>query len=110
MDNSEESQQDKTNERLIPVTPEDAIGALDFWHHFKIPIPSAMQAAFDNFIKDPTYENVQELKLQVTTAIATSDHEAFKDEIFSKIYKECVAVSYDMSFERQIQSTLSSED
>lgn len=110
MHNSEESQQENSKEKLIPVTPEDAIGALDFWHHFKIPIPPAMQTAFDNFIKEPTYENVQELKLQVTTAIATSNHEAFKDEIFSKIYKECAAVSYDMSFEKQIQSTLSSDE
>ena len=96
-------------ERMIPVTPEDAAGALDFWHHFNIPIPPAMQAAFDNFMKNPTYENVQELKLQVTTAIATSDHEQFKDEIFSKIYKDCAAVSYDMAFEKQMRETLASD-
>lgn len=100
----------QTTSKMVTVTPEDAAGALDFWHYFNIPIPEPMQKAFDNFIRDPSYENVQELKLQVTTAIATSDHDAFKDEIFTRIRKECADVSYNMVFDKQMSNILSSSD
>jgi hypothetical protein len=93
-------------DRTVAVTPEDAQGALDFWHHFKIPIPAAMQTAFDKFMKDPTFENQQEMKLRVTDAIATTDHEAFKDEVFRKIVEECNGVAYEMSFEDELEKTL----
>lgn len=108
MSNETEQNQSLEQEvdRTVTVTPEDAVAALDFWHHFKIPIPAPMQAAFDAFVKDPTFENQQKMKLKVTEAICTTDHEAFKDEVFKKIVEECGGVAYEMSFEEELEKKL----
>lgn len=90
----------------IVITPEDCSGAADFWTHFEVPMPPELRAAFDNFAKNPSIENQNEVKLQVCNAIAYTDHEAFNDEMFKEIREECRNVVYDMSFDKDLASTL----
>jgi hypothetical protein len=42
-----------------------------------------LQDAFDLFAKDPTFENQNKVKLEICRAISQTDHEAFKDDMFS---------------------------
>jgi hypothetical protein len=93
----------------VVISPEDCNAALDFWRHFNIPIPQDLQTAFDEFSKDPSFVNQNKVKLQVTKAIAETDHAAFKDEMFTKIVEECAAVSFEMQFDKDIETTLSVE-
>ena len=65
-----------------------------------------MKEAFDTFAKNPTFENQQKVKKEITTAISTSEHEAFKDEMFSKIREECGEEAYAMSFDEQLEQEL----
>jgi len=90
----------------VVISPEDSNAALDFWKHFDIPIPASLQQAFDSFAQDPTFENQEKIKLEVCKAISTTDHEAFKDEMFQRIVEECSSVTFDMQFDQDFESTV----
>lgn len=107
MSNEEQTAEDK---RKVVISPEDCRAALEFWKHFDIPVPEGLKKAFDTFCTDPTFENQEEVKYFVTTAISSSDHQAFKDEMFSKVREECAQVSYDMAFNRELEETLTTEE
>jgi hypothetical protein len=72
----------------VVISAEDCNAALDFWRHFNIPIAPSLQLAMDSFSKEPTFENQDKIKLEVCRAIAETDHEAFKDEMFKRIVEE----------------------
>lgn len=93
----------------VVITPEDCNAALDFWRHFNIPIPQALQDAFESFSQDPSFPNQEKVKLEVCRAISETDHEAFKDEMFVKIVEECAGVTFDMQFDKDLEKTLSTE-
>lgn len=90
----------------VVISPEDCNAALDFWKHFEIPITAGMQTAFDLFAKEPTFENQEKIKLEVCRAIAETDHEAFKDEMFQRIVEECSGVTFDMQFDKDFEATV----
>lgn len=102
-------QEVKTTEKenKVVISPEDCNAALDFWRHFNIPIPAGLQAAFDSFSKDPSFENQDKVKLEICRAISTTDHEAFKDDMFSKIVEECAGVTFEMQFDKDFEHTVS---
>lgn len=104
--------EEKSNELVekdtkIVISPEDCNAALDFWRHFEIPIADPLQAAIDLFAKDPSFENQNLVKLEVCRAISTTEHPAFKDEMFKKIAEECAGVTFDMQFDKDFETTVS---
>lgn len=90
----------------VVISPEDCNAALDFWRHFDIPITDGLQLAMDTFAKDPVFENQEKIKLEVCKAIAGTDHEAFKDEMFQRIVEECGGVTFDMEFDKDFEATV----
>jgi hypothetical protein len=96
--------------RNVAITPEDCSGAADFWTHFEVPMIPELKEAFEKFAKDPSYANQQEVKQQVCKAIGYTEHEAFKDEMFTEIVDECKNVTYDMGFDSALESTLGTEE
>ena len=105
---SENALQEKVNK--IVISPEDCAGAAEFWTQFEIPMPPELTAAFAKFAANPSYENQNEVKLQVVKAVGYTDHEAFNDEMFKEIVEECRGVTYDMSFDKGLESQLTTED
>jgi hypothetical protein len=97
-------------ENKVVISPEDCNAALDFWRHFNIPIPANLQSAFDTFAAQPTFENQEKVKLEVCRAIANTDHEAFKDGMFSKVVSECDSVTYDMQFDKDFEDEVSAKE
>lgn len=93
-------------EKRVVVTAEDSKAAFEFWNQFNIPVMPGLKEAFDKFQAEPTYENQDHLKLMVCKAIATTEHECFKDETFQKVVEECAEVSYDMAFDRDFEETV----
>lgn len=94
--------------RKVVVTPEDVAGAAEFWPQFEVPMPPELKLSIERFCKDPTLVNQDELKLQLTKAVCTTDHEAFQDEMFKEIVAECRAVSDSLQFDRALEDQLSS--
>lgn len=97
-------------ESKVIVTPEDAKAAFEFWHQFNVPPMAGLKEAFEKFQATPTFENQEHLKLMVCKAIATTDHECFKDETFQKVAEECNEVAYDMAFERDFEETVAVDE
>lgn len=107
---SEENVKSVEKEKKVVISPEDCNAALDFWRHFNIPIPTELQAALDAFAADSSYENQDRVKLEVCKAISTTDHEAFKDEMFSKIVEECAGVTFEMQFDKDFEEEVSQKE
>lgn len=93
-------------EKKVVISPEDVNAALDFWRHFNIPITPGLLAAFTNFSTDISFENQELVKFEVCKAISETDHEAFKDDMFSKIVEECAGVTYEMQFDKDLEETV----
>lgn len=96
--------------RKVVITPEDCSGAADFWTHFEVPMPMELRSAFEKFAKDPSINNQDDIKLQICKAIGYTDHDAFNDEMFKEIVEECRNVVYDMSFDKDLEKTLTPEE
>jgi hypothetical protein len=103
---SETTEKVEEQEKKVVVSGKDCVSALDFWKHFNIPLPTPLQNAVEVFAKDPSFENQELVKLEICKAISTTDHEAFKDEMFAKIVEECSGVAYDMTFDKELETTL----
>lgn len=93
-------------ENKVVVTPEDAKAAFEFWHQFQVPVMPGLKEAFEKFQADPTFDNQQHLKLMVCKAVATTEHDCFKDETFKKVAEECAEVAYDMEFDRDFEEAV----
>ncbi len=96
--------------RTVVITPDDCKIPFDFWTHFEIAMQPELKEALDKFAKNPTIENQENVKYWLTTAISTTDHEAFKDEMFSKITQQCGNISYEMAFDRDLEKTLTTTE
>jgi hypothetical protein len=107
---SDDVQKDLEKATEVVITADDCNAALDFWRHFNIPIPAMLETAMSAFSADPSYANQEEVKMQVCKAIADSQHEAFKDDMFSKIVEECKTISFDMSFDKDLEATLAEKE
>lgn len=107
---SEENTKSIEKEKKVVISPEDCNAALDFWRHFNIPIPADLQSALDAFTANPSYENQDRVKLEVCKAISTTDHDAFKDEMFSKIVEECAGVTFEMQFDKDFEEEVAQKE
>ena len=97
-------------EKKVVVNQEDIQNIEDFFKHFRIPIPNYLQQQIDVFKQDPnnyTYDKQCVLKSELAHAISESDHELFKDELFSNVIKNCAKEWYDTQFNRDLESALS---
>lgn len=104
-----EQDQGLEKENKVVISPEDCSAALEFWRHFQIPIPPEFQQAMDAFAADPTFPNQEKVKLEICRAISQTDHEAFKDEMFSKIVEECAGVTFEMQFDKDLEAAITVE-
>lgn len=91
-------------EQKVAISPEDLNAALDFWRHFNIPIAAGLQTAVEAFTADPSFANQELVTYELCAAITTTDHEAFKDEMFNMIVKECTSKHFEMQFDRDLEA------
>lgn len=105
-----ENNQQEVQEKKVVITPEDAKAAFEFWNQFDVPVMEGLKEAFDQFSANPNFENQEHLKFMVCKAIATTNHECFKDETFQKVAEECAEVAYRMEFDRDFEETVSTNE
>jgi hypothetical protein len=96
--------------KKVVITPEDVAGASEFWQHFQVPMTDPLKLAFAKFAKEPTFENQDEIRIELCRAIAYTDHDAFKDEMFKEVVEECKSVEYDMGFDKELEQQLIHDD
>jgi hypothetical protein len=93
----------------VVVTPEDSTSALNFWPHFKVPLSDELKKSVEAFTATPSFENQELMKLEFCKAISGTEHDAFNDEMFTKVAEECKAIAYDMVFDQALEKTLTVE-
>lgn len=101
---------DLENKNLVVITPEDVQECAKFFQFFEIPVPTELQSAIDNFCKDPTLMNQNELKFQLSDIIKNSTHPVFQDEVFAQVKPENALANDELVFERQLEAQLTSTD
>jgi hypothetical protein len=106
---SENKEQSVDPAKQVVVSPEDCAAAFEFWDHFNIPRIPELDIALKQFTAEPTFENQQRILMAVTKAIAFTDHEAFKDEIFTKILPECKAQFANLAFDEEMKGLLTED-
>ena len=101
---------DLENKNLVVITPEDVQECAKFFQFFEIPVPTPLQSAIDNFIKEPNLYNQNELKFQLSDIIMHSTHPVFQDEVFAQVKPENALANDELVFERQLEAQLGRED
>ena len=110
MSDKEMSEQEHDdNKNKLAVTPEDCEAAFDFFTHFNIPKIPELDIALAAFKGEPNIANQNKIKHAVCKAVGFTEHEAFKDEMFTKIVEECKAVTYEMEFDQELEATLTTD-
>jgi hypothetical protein len=101
---------DLENKNLVVITPEDVQECAKFFQFFEIPVPAPLQSAIDSFCKEPTLQNQNELKFQLSDIIMHSQHPVFQDEVFAQVKPENAMANDELVFERQLEAQLGSDD
>lgn len=100
---------DLENKNQVVITAEDVQECAKFFQFFEIPVPAALQSAIDNFCKEQTLQNQNELKFQLSEIIMHSTHPVFQDEVFAQVKPENAAANDELVFERQLEAQLTGE-
>lgn len=100
---------DLDDKNRVVITPEDCQECAKFFQFFEIPVPEPLKVAFESFQKDPTLQNQDELKFQLSEIISKSDHAVFSDEVFAQVRPETREVNEELAFARQLEAQLTSK-
>lgn len=110
MSNSEKPAHDLEDKNLVVITPEDCQECAKFFQFFEIPVPERLKEAFESFQKDPTFMNQDKLKFWLSEVISKSEHAVFKDEVFAQVRPETQEVNEELSFSRNLEDHIASDD
>jgi predicted methyltransferase len=97
----------------VVVGAEDIKNIEEFFSHFRMPMPEALQAQINVFKKDPTAYTLDQQKLlrvEVAHAIVSSDHELMKDGVFDNITNNCDKEWFESQFQKDMEEVFSKED
>ena len=100
-------QQDEKKE--VVISADDIKNISVFFNHFNITIPKFLQAELDRYNNKPdkyTYDDQLKLKAELAHAIVDSEHELFKDELFTKVVTNCEKEWYNVQFNRDFENTI----
>lgn len=103
-----EKQFDIEDKNQVVISADDARECLKFFEFFEIPVPAETQKAFDDFVKEPTFQHQCELKFRLAEIISTSPHPVFNDEVFAQVRPETSEVHEALAFERELEKQLTS--
>ena len=97
-------------ERNVVISSEDVKNVRDFMTHFKIAMPADLEKALSDFESSKTFENQEELKVQLCKMMVESDHALLKDELFSQVIDNSSKIVQEALFDKAVKETLSAED
>jgi len=93
-------------ENKVVIEKADVENVKEYSKHFKVPLPDELVAALDAFATDETFENQQEVKLQMCRWILTCPHQSFQDEMWNTPKEASKQIVFDLQFEKDLNDTL----
>ncbi len=106
---SNKAQQELTE---IVINKEDVDNIENFFKHFEIDLPDYLKEQFVTYRNtgesgvDYSLENQQRLKEELCKALALSEHELLKDELFSSVISRCEDVYFHAQFKRDFEEEI----
>lgn len=105
-------QKQNSSEKVV-LRSEDIRNVMEFFNHFRIPIPKDLQDQIDAYVKNPnsyTLQQQNQFKAQLSRAVLESDHELLQDDIFNNIKGFCDKEWYNAQFEKDLEEALSEDN
>lgn len=106
---SEENKTDDVQNK-VTISADDCGNVRKYCGHFGVPSSDGLEAALDSFIKDGSYENQLEVKLEICKWIIDCGHESFKDSLWDAPKKAAEEVVFDLQFDKDLKETLSTDE
>lgn len=107
---SNKAQQELTE---IVINKEDVDNIENFFKHFSIELPKYLQEQFSTYRESGdkySLADQQRLKEELCKALALSEHELLKDELFSSVISRCEDVWFHAQFTRDLEESLLDEE
>jgi len=90
----------------VNISPEDCDAVKKYCSHFGVPGSLDLDKAVEAFKAAPTFENQQNIKLEVCKWIIEGNHESFKDSLWDAPKKAAEEVVYDLQFDKDLKEEL----
>jgi len=94
----------------IAISNDDCDNVRKYCGHFGVDSSEGLEAALAGFIKDNSFENQQEVKLEICKWILDSAHASFKDSLWDAPKKAAEEVVFDLQFDKDLKDTLSEKE
>ena len=90
------------------ISLEDAKNIREFFNHFKVGWDDELEAVLTAFEKEQTFVNQEAMKKVICRVVVTSGHDAFKDKMFTNVFKKSEDVTYREQFDKDLEEVLES--
>jgi len=90
----------------IVISVDDCRNVREYGKHFGVPIPEELEEALEKFINEQTFENQQDVKLEMCKWMLNSEHESFQDELWSEPKELAKEATFNLQFDKDVQDTL----
>jgi len=106
------SKENKTDDvqNVVTISADDCVNVRKYCGHFGVPSSEGLESALEDFIKESSYENQLEVKLEICKWILDCEHESFKDSLWDAPKKAAEEVVFDLQFDKDLKETLSSSE
>lgn len=94
----------------VAISKNDCQNVRNYGEHFKIKLPKSLEKALQEFEKDNTFDNQNQIKLQLCKWMVTSKHESWQDPIWNEPKVHANEIIYDLVFDEQVEEMLTSDE
>lgn len=94
---------------VVAISKEDIGNVRNFFSLFEIPMPDRLKEALERFEKEETVYNQNQVRIALCEAMVTSNHEAFKDQLFSPAVDNSTKILYESNFDKDLEDTLTKD-
>lgn len=102
-------QEENPLKKEVILNPDDIKCISKFFEFFELETPSSLTKAIKEFEANPSFENQEELKFQLTNAMSTDSKVLEIDEMFKPVVEACTEYAYDRQFERDFSDIVGKE-
>lgn len=97
-------------EKNIPVSDEDRDNVINYSKNFGAEMSEELQLAMDIFVKNSTYENMKDFKLELCKWLIESSHDSFTDSLWDHPKEAAKDIMFDLQFDKDVQAELGEDN
>lgn len=106
---SEENLTDEVQNK-VTLSNEDCANIRKYCGHFGVPCSEGLESAIEKFCDENSFENQQEVKLELCKWMLESQHESFKDSLWDAPKEAAQEVVFDLQFDKDVKETLATDE